>query len=443
MGVRLFARPAESHPGRTAVCLAVGLWIAVALATAGRTLVSPQRHTVFPIFAASVEHWWADQSLYADYRPLDAFRYPPAFPVLLTPCAALGLCAGGILWTWLGMAVYGAGLWRFARDVLPATWGLRRQALFLALGVVGGLRGLWNAQSNALVVGMLLLAAAGLVRARWWPAAAWLAAAVWVKLTPLAPALLLCALWPRRLAPRFAAALAAGALVPFFTRPPDVVLGHYADWFGHLFESGAVRWPGFRDGWTVWLVVQYLLEGASGPFPLLHPLDSRAYRVLQLLTAAGALAWCLWQQRRGASPRWLVQATLGMGVAWLMLFGPAIEHATYVFLAPSLLAALLDQEATSRSRPLIAAAGVLILVLGWGSLTRPLLPITPLPLLFLPLGCALFAVYLLAQPPDTLRIAETEPLVGPAPTSRPPAPSRRARQQRFPEPEPLATASAP
>jgi alpha-1,2-mannosyltransferase len=393
------------HPVTSPLRWALALWLAVAVAVGVRTVVSPATHTVFPIFALSGEHWWADQSLYAEYRPLDHFRYPPLFAVAVTPFSLLGPRAGGVLWSRVSIAVLVAGLWRFGRDVLPRDWGPGRLALFLALAAAGALRGLWNAQSNALVVGLLLLGAAAVARRRWWAAAALLAAAVWVKLTPLAPALLLCALWPRRLSGRLAVALAVGGLLPFLTRPPEVVLGHYREWAPHLLGSGSERWPGFRDGWTVWLVLRHLAEGATGPLPVRAPIDSSLYRAVQLLSAGAALAWCLWQRRRGAGRRWLVQVTLGMGLAWLMLFGPAVEHATYVFLAPSLLGALLERDAWPRGRWLIVTASVLIMVLGWGALTQPLLAALPWLLASLPLGSGLFAVWLL----------------GYARTSRPPA----------------------
>jgi hypothetical protein len=367
------------------------LWLALAGAAAIRTFLRPESHTVFPLFAASAVHWWNDQPLYVRYESLDYFRYPPLFAVAVTPFRVPGLVTGGILWTWFGMAVFAAGLYRFARDVLPREWSRERTALFLALGALGGLRGFWNAQSNALVVGMLLLAASAVVRRRWWTGAFLLAGSVWIKLTPLAPALLLCSLWPRRLAGRFAVGLAVGFLLPFLTRPPETVLGHYREWAEHLRHSGSERWPGFRDAWTVWVVLRHL---EAGPVPLREPMDAAWYRVVQLASAAAVLAWCLGQRRRGASMQWLVQLSLSMGVAWLMLFGPAVEHATYVFLAPPLLAGALDAEAWPRGRWLIRTAFVLIMGLGWGTLTRPLQDGFPLVLVALPAGTALFMAWL-------------------------------------------------
>src|SRR5262249_43526166 len=161
--------------------------------------------------AASATHWWNDHPLYARYTHLDDyFRYPPVFAIAVTPVSILGLTAGGILWTWLSLAVYAAGLWRFARDVVPTVWTPPCLAAFFILGAFGARRGLWNAQSNALVVGLLLLAVSAMMNRRWWGAAWFLGGSVLFKLTPLAPALLLCALWPRRLIGRFVFVLLIG-----------------------------------------------------------------------------------------------------------------------------------------------------------------------------------------------------------------------------------------
>jgi hypothetical protein len=315
------------------------------------------------------------------------------------------------------MGVLLAGLWCFARDVAPGRWTAPRLAAFLVLGALAALRGLWNAQSNALAVGLMLLAASAAARAlaavgsgpvadarrrrRWWRAAALLAAAVCLKLTPLAPALLLCALWPRRLAWRFAVATAVGFLLPFLTRPAPVVLQHYEDWLVHLMTSGGDRWEGFRDAWTVWLAVCHVADGLPGRLAVCHRIDTSAYRAVQVAAALAALAWCLWQRRaarRDAGSSWPVHAALCVGMAWLMLFGPAIEHATYVFLAAPLAWAVVQRSEWPAGRGVIAAAAVFILVLGWGAVARAAEDPWPgggsLLVASLPLGTALFTLWL-------------------------------------------------
>jgi hypothetical protein len=404
--------------------LAVIVWLILAAAVSLRTLIRPHDHTVFPIFAASVEHWWGDQSLYQLYPPLDTFRYPPVFALFATPFAALGLTMGGILWSWLSIAVFLAGLWQYAHDVIPSAWTKRRRAWYLMLGGLGALRGLWNAQSNALIAGFVLLGAAALARvvgaerrstsakeigpcpwppiahsSGWWLASVLLAVPVCLKLTPLAPVLLLVALWPRQLAWRLVVVIAGFFLLPFLTRPPEIVLDHYREWIDHLLESGSHRWIGFRDGWTVWIVLRHVLGMEPGNLSLSEPMNSCWYRLVQLTSAAAVLVWCLWQQRRaervGLNSCWLVHVTLSMGLAWLMLLGPAVEHATYVFLAPPLIWAVLERRAWPHGRGLIWASFTLIMVLGWGAVTRHLSPDWPVLLTALPAGTALFALWLL------------------------------------------------
>ncbi len=385
------------RPARRALRLALGVWLVLACAVSVRALLRPESHTVFPIFVAAADRYWADRPLYDKLPGLDYFRYPPTFVLVATPLSWFGTRVGGALWAWASCAVLVAGLWRFARRVLPEDLGEARTGALLALGALGALRGLWNGQSNALVVGLLLLGAAEVVRERWWRASFLLSAAVWIKLTPLAPALLLCALWPRRLAPRFACALVALPLVPFLTRPPSLVLAHYAGWLGHLTASSGERWPGFRDAWTIWEVARHTFAASEGPLILDTSFNSPVYRTLQLTTAGAVLLWCLHLRRRCADRRWQVNATLALGSAWLMLFGPASEHATYVFLAPALAWAVLDPQAGPPGALLARSAFVLVMVLGWGNVTRPLLGALPLLVATLPLGTGVFVVWLIGH----------------------------------------------
>ncbi len=190
--------PSSSVAAGSVPRLVVVVWLVLGLALAVRTWISPIQHSVFPVLASGSFRYWNDRPLYGNYRPLDYFRYPPVFAVAITPLAVLGPRLGGILWGWLNLAVFGAGLWRMWQTLLPARdWSKTRQTLFFLVALLTALRGLWNGQSNALAVGLLLLGAADLACGRWWRSAFLLAGAVSLKLTPLAPVLLLLAVFPR------------------------------------------------------------------------------------------------------------------------------------------------------------------------------------------------------------------------------------------------------
>lgn len=180
---------------------------------------------------------------------------------------------------------------------------------------------------------------------------------------------------------------------------------------------GGERWPGFRDAWTVWLVVRQWACGITDAPDLKAPLHSVAYRILQLAAAAATFGWCLWQRRRIDDPRRLITVVLAMGMAWLMLFGPATEHATYVFLAPFLIWAFLERDARPADRLLIGPALFLVLFPAWDAVGRSVPALTSVLLTALPAGTTLFTLWLIRRAgsaaSQTLEVPEREG-VGPA-----------------------------
>jgi hypothetical protein len=371
---------------------ALALWIVIGVAASIRTVLHPDSHTVFPVFAGAGVHWWADQPLYANYRPVDYFRYSPSSALFFSFFAAFGYRIGGVLWLWLGLSVYASGISSFHRDVLRGCWTTRRELMFFTIATAGALAGLWNGQSNALIVGLLLWGVAALASGRDLACSIWLALAVSVKLTALPLVLLFCALWPRKLALRLVLACIVFGFVPFLTRPPAIVLQHYSDWVAQQGALASERWPGFRDAWTVWQVLEHTVAGDGQPLALTAPLRSSGYRIIQLISAVCCLAWCAAQRWTRASERQLMIHTLNIGSAWILLFGPAVEFPTYVFLAPLLAAAVVDGDAPVLSRSLAIAATGLILTFGWGATSLTLAAAWPCVLTALPVGTALFAV---------------------------------------------------
>jgi hypothetical protein len=384
--------------------LVVAVWLGVGFALAVRTVISPVIHSVFPLFAASADHFWNNQPLYGNYKPLDYFRYPPVFAVFVTPLSVLGLRAGGILWCWLNLGIYGWGVARFGLEVLPAkSWSQGRWSLYLLLALAGAIRGLWNSQSNPLAVGLLLLGSAEVVQRRNWRAGLLLASAVSLKLTPLAAVLLLCALVGWSLAGRLAVGIAAILVIPFLCAPVGKAWRDHEEWLSHLVGSSNERWPGFRDAWTIWMVGRQAWKGDGQPLVHDAPVNSSYYRAIQLTAAALALAWCLKHRRNGKVEARCLAVALALGLGWLTLFGPAVEHATYAFLAPALAWAVVEPGQRVRVRLLGWVAALLVMFLGWRQAVQ-LFPSWTWLEASLPLGSGLFILWaLLVEQQDTQR----------------------------------------
>jgi len=360
---------------------AIALWVVLAVAVSVKTIIEPSLHEVYTIFAAASRHWWADAPLYTFYEGMDTYRYTPTFAIALSPLAMLPDRLGGILWNLLSIAVLVWAIRRFVREVLPGDWPPWREGLLLALVVVGSLRGIWSAQSNALVIALALLAAVAIKGRRWWAASFLLAVPVFIKLWPMALVLLLVACWPRQLIGRFSLVAAAGLLVPFFTRPAGVVCRQYTDYYFWLTGPlSQARCGGYRDAITIF--EQARLD-----------VGRESYLLVQLATAALVLAWCLWRRRLDSTGRLLV-SILSMWAAWQLLFGPGTERLTYGLIAPMSTWALLVSFAEKRLRLLSAAAWLLLSLFSMGAFERAMEPIVPFAPALLPAGVAVFIAWL-------------------------------------------------
>jgi alpha-1,2-mannosyltransferase len=376
---------------------ALTLWAVVAVAVTVKILLAPSVHTLFPRYASSARHWVAGQSLYAgDTTAEGTFRYCPTFAVFLIPFNAIGLTAGGVLWSWFNIGVLLYGLRRFTRDVLPGRWPAEREAALLTLTLIAAHRSIWNAQAHVLVCGLILLACSATVRKRYWWAAVLLTVPILFKIAPLAPALLLVALYPRALGPRLAAALLLVSAAAFLTQRPGYVCSQYIEWVHSLSISSARRWPSHRDAWTVW----ELLAG---------DINLRAYRLLQLAAAAGVLVACLRYTRLAASGRVHVTITVGLGLGYVMLFGPAVEYPTLALFAPFTAWAVLESLESRFHRPLAIAGYVIAVFLAMGAFQRATQNHLPLTAAALPIGSLLTAVWMLLYARSHRRSGEITP----------------------------------
>jgi hypothetical protein len=374
--------PVDSEFGiRLSPKLALAAWALFALALSINACVRPDRHSNYPCFESGSKAWWNNQNMYDHHVCPSDFRYGPLFAVTLTPWAVLPTWLGGLLWNWLNLGLFFWSVRALLRRVLPGDWTPQRETLFLFLALAGSARMIWSAQSNPLIFAAVAGAAIAILDRRWWLAAVLLAAPVHIKVWPLAAALLLIACWPRQLGWRFAIALVVLAAVPLVTKPPAIVMARYHDWYTAMVGPMLQIRHEYRDAWTIW--------------ELITPVNLKAYLVLQLSTAMGVLALCLWQRWQLRSTAKLLTFVLGMWTAWQLVFGPATERNTFGLIAPLVAWAVVTALTEHRGRTWMLVAFVLMDVLAIGQIERAVLEVCPAILAAHPVGVLLFAGWLI------------------------------------------------
>ncbi len=329
---RLFADPFSAPAPRVsryarAVCWA---WVVVLLAICVHVVISPHTQSSYARdYAPAGWHWLHGTEIYSRRHH---FVYGPPVAACFAPLAALPGVTGDLLWRLgsAGLLLGVGGAWfRSRTSSLGDDWPARPRrslplptAFLLLLPLAIGNLNL--GQMNVLV---LALAAGGVLAVRresWSLATVLLAAPAFIKIYPLAVGLLAALLWPRQLSWRLALALLGGFALSFALQRPAYVWSEYRQWFAVLGRDDRLD----VDLYATWRDFGYLLR-ASGV-----PLSDHAYRIMEV-ASGGVLALFLWWGRRWK--HWPEDKLLGglfcLGCAWMMLFGPATEAATYVVLA--------------------------------------------------------------------------------------------------------------
>jgi hypothetical protein len=316
--------------------LAVAAWLTVLLVIAGHSfLAKPRSHSTYLTFANAARHWSTGQDIYSQFDGkgfFDDFRYSPTVAAFLVPLSLLPDRVGSFCWRLLNLALMCGAFWWWIRCTLPQPLSRTQQGLMFLLLLPLSVGNIFIAQSNPLVLGLVLAALAGVSRQRWNLASGCLALACLFKVYPIAIGLLLVALYPRPLGLRLVLALAIGLAIPFLCQHPDYVWRQYATWWSYMTSENRQNLPvatTYRDLrliWRVWLV----------------PLAPAVYLALQLATAGGSALVCLAGQFQGWSQRRFLTLLLGLGCCWMTVFGVATESATYMLVAPTAAWAVLE-----------------------------------------------------------------------------------------------------
>lgn len=311
------------------------IWAGVLAGVAVHALLYPNTHTVFGTYVEAARAFWTARDLYPGPF-FNEYRYSPSFALAFSPLALLPDRLGNVLWKIVNGCVLAVGLRAFARSVVPAPPSTRLTSLVTLLALPAALISLFTGQANLVMVGAMLLGLEAAVCERWNVAALLLAAAALVKGYPLALALLVGALWPRRLWARLPAALGLELLLPFAFRPPAVAARQLAQWAAQLFGTPGVRKRGYRSFDMLWSLVA-------------TPLSPTAYLALSVATGAAVLALCLLFARKTPDPRARLTRTFQLFSVWVVLFGPSAEAATYAIVGPAIAWAVLEAFAAPRA----------------------------------------------------------------------------------------------
>jgi hypothetical protein len=288
----------------------------------------------FEIFRAATRHVVSGDDLYAKYpaEHQDQFKYSPTFALLFAPFAWLPWPLALFLWSSLNAIVLFIAIER----LLP-----RPQALLaLACLHLEVLRGMQNAQTNALVAALIVLAFVALERGRSWRAAAAVALGASIKIFPLAA--LTFAVARRRAWRTGWAAAAVGTLLvvlPLLVTSPIRLLGQYESWHAIETLDAQQRWFSVMEllhrwtgaAWPNWPVQ------LAGTLALLAPLALRRDR---------------WDERRFR--RLYLCSTL----LYVVLFNHQAERASYLI---ALVGAAIWYASEPRARWRTALFGIAML----------------------------------------------------------------------------------
>jgi hypothetical protein len=335
--------------------IALLVWLLLALGIVGRLVFErcvhgaeglARQNVYLKVFVPAADAFEARRDLYTD---TSGFRYPPVCAWAFGLFAACGPLLGSILWRLVNMAVLLAGVRACARAALPvATTGSER-AFVLALVAVTGIGSLNIGQSNALLLGCVLLAAAGALTGRRALPAGAVATATAVKVYPFAFGMVLTVLRPRSWW-TFVLGLAVVALLPYALAPADYVSAQYAALADGLAHEDRTHDPSdaYRD-------LRLVVAAFGGTLP------PSAWLPLQglggLAVAAGAFVL-----RRRDELAALVFAVSGT-LLWMLLLGPSTEKLTYQLLGvPLAWQAILAWRARARGRMALLATALLLVV---------------------------------------------------------------------------------
>ncbi|MEQ1850891.1 MAG: glycosyltransferase family 87 protein [Chthoniobacteraceae bacterium] len=359
------------------------LWVVVITILLVRSILKPGSGTVFPIFYTAGGRWLQAENLYQGGTD---YLYSPLIAAFFAPFSLLPMWAANLAWRALNIALYlgAVRLWlRRGTSRIPPANEVVVFLLLLPLSI-GSLN---NAQSNPLLIAIIMGALVAARSGRWALSALCVGLITYLKIYPLAVGLLLVVLFPKKLGWRLAVALVALGALSFVLQKPSYVLEQYRNWAAtrSVDERHYDIMNRPRDLWT--------LLYACG-----IELNLRLYFLVQILGGAAIAALCVFGRWRQWATDRLLTAVFTLVTSWMLLLGPATESATYIILAPAICLATV--EAFSRPFPrwmrTLAVTAVSILIGGaafiaWAGRRRDLYSMS-----IQQFGTVLFVIFVIA-----------------------------------------------
>lgn len=278
----------------------------------------------FVIFKRSFFHLLHGQNLYTIYphEQWDLFKYSPTFALLMAPLAYLPDWAGLFLWTLINALALLAAI-----RMLP--FKSNAKSLLLWFLIVELLTSLQNAQSNALLAGLIIGAFGCMQRGKTLWAALWLVLATYIKVYG-AVGFCLFLFYPDKLKFVLYAALwtIIFAITPVIVTPLHTLVWQYQNWahmmaadqsasYGLSVMGWLHSWFGLNRGKNYVMLIGIILFFL--PFVRWQLYKNETYRLLML---AATLIWVIIFNYKAESPTFII-AVAGVGI-WYFVKKPQI-----------------------------------------------------------------------------------------------------------------------
>lgn len=312
----------------SAVRVAWTVWGIFLLAACAVVVHQTDRRPANDAYARGAARWAAGENLYVERG--NGFIYLPQSALLYFPFSILPKPAEHALWRVVTIGLFGIGVFRLCRVAAPEA-----SIHFFPLVSAMVLPKTWtcalNGQATPAMAGLSMLALAQIHEQKWWPAAAFLVAALAFKPLALVLLLLLAVLY-RPLVLPLGAALLVFVGLPFLAGNPEYVCDQYVGTVA-MFKEAAAR--GLSPEWPQ-LFSLANLAGISA--------SEEWQTALRIAAALGTLAVCALIRRpdriRSLSSDLSDQlpgliSIYGMATCYLLLFNPRTENNSYLLLSPA------------------------------------------------------------------------------------------------------------